>query len=303
MSELVAPAQITNITTLDPGELRIIELTLPQECEIDHVRYPIRDVMRPGTAFLVKPWGSRTGKWRRRMYTRSNFAIASERKLETIINYTHTEKSDTSLWWQSDDVLLRQDAAIPLDIRLEWNEAQSELFIYESSRRCLPTNLRLEPDEEWRNMRFVALAFSTGITPFLSYIRYMKYHNFGKTDTHPGACVTLIVSARHRQQLMAHEELLDLERSYPDHVQYYPVLTQTWPPDWAYSTGRIIRSLHSLDRGAVSDDIDLSPLQSIVPDLQQQHLRFCGNKVARDQLQLGLSQQGIVPLSFRAEVW
>ncbi|UCE64409.1 MAG: hypothetical protein JSU59_04510, partial [Nitrospirota bacterium] len=70
--EIFIPATITKVITLDPGEIRTIQLTLPKEFELDHVRYPVRDRMRPGTAFLTKSFGARTQKLRRRMYTRSN---------------------------------------------------------------------------------------------------------------------------------------------------------------------------------------------------------------------------------------
>ena len=52
--DLFLPAKITKVFTLDAGEIRTIQLTLPKEFEFDQVGYPIRDNMRPGTAFLTK---------------------------------------------------------------------------------------------------------------------------------------------------------------------------------------------------------------------------------------------------------
>ncbi|MGB0909782.1 MAG: hypothetical protein ACPGYT_05425, partial [Nitrospirales bacterium] len=168
MSELVVPGRITNVTTIDPGEVRIIELTVPKEWEVDGVTYPVHDTMRPGTAFLAKPWGVRTGKWRRRMYTRSNATIDSANRLETIINFTHTEKSDSSEWWQTGEILEWEETGQTIEIRVQWNEDHSALLIYENSRSCHPSNLRLESDGEWEHLRIFALALSTGVTPFLS---------------------------------------------------------------------------------------------------------------------------------------
>ena len=71
MSELVVPARLEKVTTLVPGELRLVELSLPAYHKVNNLLYPVYDEMRPGTAFLLKPWGYRTKKWRRRMYTRS----------------------------------------------------------------------------------------------------------------------------------------------------------------------------------------------------------------------------------------
>jgi len=300
MKEIFVPATLDCVTTIDPGELRIIELIIPTHFQVEQKTYPLLDAMRPGTAFLAKPFGARTGKWRRRMYTRSNSSTTSPRHLETMINYTHQEKSDTSLWWQGPQVREFQQGRKPIEVRVAWNDNQSALKIYESSARCQPNNLRLEPDGEWESMRFVGLAFSTGITPFLSHIRYMQAHQFGRGGGHCGAHYTLIVSARQPCQLMAHEELLELEHAYPENFRYWPVLTRSWPSDWSFSTGRIMRVEHT---NGGSGKMDLAPLLAIVPDLHHYHVRLCGNRMARDQLEEGLRQQMIVPLSIRAEVW
>ena len=105
--ELFVPARITNVHTYDPGEVRKVAFTLPEIFEVDGRPVPVRDRMRPGSAFLVKPFGVRTQKYRRRMYTRTNCSDESPRVLETIINDTHKEKADTSPWWQTDDLVQR----------------------------------------------------------------------------------------------------------------------------------------------------------------------------------------------------
>ena len=119
-------------------------------------------------------------------------------------------------------------------------------------------------------------------------------------DDAVGAQFTLIASARAQRQLIEHEELLELQRQYPMNFHYHPVLTREWPPDWAYTTGRIIRV--KTNEGP-SPRVDLSRLLDVVPELERCHLRMCGNQNARNQLQQGIHQVGISPLSFRAEVW
>lgn len=296
--ELFVPAVITNVHTLDPGEIRTIELTLPQEYEIDSTRYPIRDEMRPGTAFLARPFGSRTGRLRRRMYTRSNCSLTAERVLETIINHTHQKKSDTSIWWQTEQVEELRRIGGTIDVRVDFNSARSELMVYENSGKSEPANLRLESDDEWRAMRFLGIAFSTGITPFLSQLRYMQALDFWRTGDQAGVQYTLIASARNPRQLMNHAELIDLNRRFPKNFWYHPVLTREWPDDWGYTKGRIIRVTGEGER-----TVDIAPLLEVVPNIHQYHVRMCGNKLARDQLEQGLRKSGQVPLSFRAEVW
>jgi len=285
---------------LDPGEIRTIQLTLPKEFEFDHVFYPVRDNMRPGTAFLTKSFGARTQKLRRRMYTRSNSSINAELQLETVINYTHVAKADTSLWWQSDEVLTRQQSGEPIEVAVHWNDTDSTFDVYENSHVCGQTNLRLEPDGEWEGMKFVGIAFATGITPFLSYLRFMRERQFGRHHDSVGAHFTLIASARAKRQLIEHEELFELQRQFPMNFHYHPVLTREWPPDWPYTTGRIIRV--NANEGQ-SPRVDLSRLLDVVPEIERCHLRMCGNQDARNQLQQGIAQVGISPLSFRAEVW
>ena len=300
MSEIFVPGKISKVTTLDQHELRVIELTLPEQHEVEGVMYRVRDTMRPGTAFLAKPFGIRTGKIRRRMYTRSNSSSQAPGRLETVINHTHLDKSDTSPWWQSNDVLIYQQNGTPIDVRVEWNEDRSHLIVYENAQGCLPANLRLEPDVEWKEMRFLGLAFATGITPFLSYLRYMKEQQFGKCESQPGIHFTLVASARYFRQLIDHEELLELEQGFPENFRYHPVLTRESPPDWSYTSGRIMRAEPN---NVGEPQIDLTPLCQMVPEIEKCHVRLCGNRQARDQLQAGLQRHEITPRSFRAEVW
>ena len=299
-NELFIPAKISKVLTLDPGEIRMVQLTLPKQFKWDHQTYPVRDNMRPGTAFFTKPFGTRTQKTRRRMYTRSNTSSSAEFQLETVINYTHLAKADTSLWWQSEELIARQQRGEPIEVRVVWNADQSLFDVYENSPLCEPSNLRLEPDEEWEQMRFVGVAFATGITPFLSHLKYMREHQFGRSQESGGAHFTLIASARVERQLIEHDELLELEEQFPENFQYHPVLTREWPPGWPYTKGRIIRARQNESH---SPHVDLSPLLGVVPDIETCHLRMCGKTEARDQLQRGIVNHGVSPLSFRAEVW
>lgn len=298
--ELFVPATITDVYTYDPGEVRRVALTLPGTFEVDGRSLPVRDRMLPGAAFLVKPFGVRRQKYRRRMYTRSNCADESPRVLETIINDTHKEKSDTSPWWQTDDLVQRYCTGGSIDVCVNYDETGSELVVYQNTQTVDPTTLILEADHEWRTMRIVAVALSTGITPFLSYLRYMKASAFGAVDGTGGVHVTLVVSVKNPRQLMEHQALLDLARESPQHFSYYPVLTREWPEDWPHGKGRIIQVQTNGDQ---NPRVNLEPLMELEPNLRQCHVRFCGNERAKDQLILGLQQAQQVPLSFRSETW
>lgn len=301
--EVFVPARITRVQTIDPGEIRLVRLTLPERWDIWDIAgmsYAIRDGMRPGNAFLARPMGSRTAKLRRRMYTRSNASMTAPRVLETIINHTHEARADTSIWWQTDDIDKLHREGGTIDIRLNINPDGTHLDVFENSTRCEERNLQLEPDDQWPTMRYVAIALSTGITPFLAYLDYMQALDFGRAHHPPGCQFTLIASVRHDGQLMEHESLLTLARRFPDNFRYYPVLTRAWPPDWPYGTGRIVCMTEACEG---SRHIDMTRLLEVVPDLEQCHLRMCGNALCRDEIILGLQQHGVKVLSFRSEVW
>jgi len=299
--EYVVPARIQQLRTIDPGEIRLVQLALPEEIELAGKLYIIQDTMRPGTAFLSKPWGARTGKYRRRMYTRSNSAFNEPRLLETFINHTHQDHADTSAWWQSEMANEWFEKEKTVDVRINLDQAERVARVYENTMVCKPANLRLEDDGQWEEMQMVCVAFGTGITPFLSYVQYMAAKDFGQQGGRHGVRLTLVASVRHAGQLMLHEELLALEKEFPQHFRYQPVLTRSWPEAWGYLKGRILRVECAKSGG---DHIDITPLQSLVPDLSQSHLRMCGNVMACRQLTLGLEQGGgIAPLTVRAESW
>ncbi len=298
--EILVPAVLADLRTIDRGEIRAVTLVLPESHQIAGQVYPIRDRMRPGNAFLAKPFGGRTEKLRRRMYTRSNCSLKAQRVLETIINHTHQAKADTSVWWQGEHVEALQREGGTIEVRVALNPDGTELVLYENSTACKAANLRLEPDGEWETLRFLGLAFSTGITPFLAHVRYMKALGFGRRGSHPGCRYQLIVSVRSPRHLLEHEELLDLERAFPENFKYHPVLTREWPDDWPFGKGRIIRITEGNDR---EGRVDLGPLREVVPDLEKHHVRMCGNATARDQLLRGLQQDDHRVLSFRSEVW
>jgi hypothetical protein len=298
--EVFVPARITKVQTVDPGEIRLIELTLPETYEMAGARYPIHDGMRPGNAFLGRPQGARTAKPRRRMYTRSNASLTAPHVLQTIINHTHEARADTSIWWQTEEVERLHREGGTIDIRLNINPDAHRLDVFENSLQTEVKNLRLEPDDQWPTMRYVAVALGTGITPFLAYLDYMQALRFGRHSHAAGCRFTLVASVRHHGQLMEHERLLDLERRFPDNFRYYPVLTRAWPPDWTYGKGRIVRASETCEG---SRQIDMGPLVKVVPDLAECHFRMCGNALCRDEIILGLQQHGTEPLSFRSEVW
>lgn len=299
MPLIFTPAEITKIITFDKDELRAIEITLPQSFRFDGREYEVVDTMRPGTAFLCEPYGATTQKRQKRLYTRSNTSLTEPLVLQTIIN--KTREPDTSLWWQTDDVRVGDK----INIRLEFNAERTKLVPYVHRIKDESMSLHLEPDEWWGDKRFLAVTFSTGITPALAHVRYMAALNFGRANDCHGAYYFLIVSAKNPRQLMFHEELLELERRFPENFRYHPVLTRAWPEDWPYTRGRIIKANKPLDdaQGEKDGRVDLSPLYAVVPDIENYHVRMCGGKEARDQLLRGFEQDGRRPLSFRAEVW
>ncbi len=293
-------AQIQQLQVIDPGEIRRVRLTLPDSMTIEGKPYTLRDTMRPGTAFLAKPWGARTEKYRRRMYTRSNSSSDEPGVLETFINHTHRPQADTSIWWQSDAADNWHETGVGIDVRITVDESHDAVYVYENANVCEETNLRLEPDGDWEDRRFVCVAFGTGITPFLSYVQYMGSQLWsGRRKTSDGH-MRLIASARHERQLMLHQELTTLAKKFPHDFQYIPVLTRSWLSEWSSLTGRVMRG-QVLPSG--DEQVDLNPLLRLVPDLAESDLRVCGSKAACAQLKQGLGDQNIHPLSVRMESW
>ncbi len=298
--EVVVPAKIHRLESVDPGEIQHVQLMLPESVTIKGETYFVKDSMRPGTAFLTKPWGSRTQKLRRRMYTRSNIAHTEPRILETFINDTHSVRSDTSVWWQSEDAGEWYAKDKPLDVRVTLDPEQRVARVYENALLEKPTNLRLEEDGIWERMPMTLVAFGTGITPFLAFVRYMEAHYAECKEPNEPVPVVLIASARHERQLILHDELQTLAESASHWFQYHPVLTRTWPNDWRHTRGRIVREKPSMKN---SSEIDLSPFLDLVPNPSQSHLRLCGNAQACHQVVQGLASSGMTPMSIRSESW
>ena len=298
--EFVVSASIANLQVIDPGEIRRVKLALPQYLEIKGRRVPLVDTMRPGTAFLAKPSGSRTDKVRRRMYTRSNSSSQEPGILETYINHTHRPQADTSIWWQSKNVDDRYEKEEGIEVRVTFDENQDCARVYENTAVCKESNLRLEPDGEWEGRNLVCLAFGTGITPFLSYVRYMAHEAWLSNVGEPRGGMTLMVSARHEGQLMLHKELSELAQKFPQYFHYIPVLTRSWPKDWTSLKGRM---LHVNAQPSGGQEIDLSPIQTAVPNLAESDLRICGSIEACRQIIQGLQERNICPVSVRKESW
>ena len=298
--EYVVPARIAQLQVIDPGEIRRVQLVLPDHVEIEGKRYPLQDAMRPGSAFLAKPWGMRTDKYRRRMYTRSNSSCNEPGLLETFINHTHRPKADTSVWWQSEVADHWYKTGEPIEVRLTVDESRRVATVYENTTACKETNLRLESDGDWEGRQLVCVAFGTGITPFLSYIRYMAHQAWYQGGEGCRGHMTLIASVRHEKQLMLHQELLKMEKQFPQHFRYVPVLTRSWPSNWNSIKGRIVLT-KVLPSG--EEQVDLTPLLELVPDLPQADLRVCGSVSACRQLLQGLTEQTISPMTIRTESW
>jgi ferredoxin-NADP reductase len=187
-----------------------------------------------------------------------------------------------------------------MDVRVTVDEGRGIATLYENTAMCKESNLRLEPDGDWQKLQLVCVAFGTGITPFLAYIRYMAYQDWSQRNGESQSHMTLIASVRHEGHLMLHQELLALTERYPTHFRYVPVLTRTWRESWPFLTGRII---HTSVTPAGKEQVDLRPLLESVPDLSQSDLRVCGSVEACRQLQQGLREQNVSPRTLRMESW
>ncbi|HZX60666.1 MAG TPA: hypothetical protein VFF51_02880 [Candidatus Methylomirabilis sp.] len=295
MAVIFVPAEVTHLRGIDPGEIRIVEIAVPYSFEVDGRMYPLMDEMRPGTAFLAEPFGARTKKRQKRLYTRSNCSLTANRVLQTIINDTHDPQADTSVWWQTDEVKVGDR----MSVRVEFDGDGSRLVVYEHRIKDEHKSLKLEPDDWWLDKKFLGIGFSTGVTPLLAHVEYMAALHFGRTAKHSGAHYVLIVSVKNPKQLMFHEEMLALEKRFPENFRYHPVLTRQWPEDWSYTHGRIVRSVKGADG---TETVSVDPLLQVAPDLEERHVRMCGNETAEAQLRAGF-EQGRKPASFKAEVW
>jgi hypothetical protein len=276
---MFAPATITKLRRLDPGNLLVIQLTLPAYLTINGKEHPVQDGMRPGSGFWIEPL--------QQLYFRSNCSIITQRHLETIIADTH-DKSDTWSWWRTERVKEGDTVGVQIE-----GDSRGHVFRIQESKA-----LALEPDSWWSEHDFAAIAFSTGIAPFLAHVRYMALFEFGRAFNrfNRGAHYVLIVSAKDPHGLICHEELLALEDRFPENFRYHPALTREWADDWPYTRNRVIRIEKESGR------IDLSPLVDAVPDIERRHVRVCGGSEATSQLLKGLQEDNISPLSIRTEV-
>jgi hypothetical protein len=158
---MFVPAKVTKLRRLEPGDLRLIELTLPTFLTIDGKEHPIQDGLRPGSEFWIKPLNEHREKRRQRVYFRSNCSINAHGVLETIITDTY-DQSDTWSWWRTE----RIEEGDAIGVRVDADIAGPVFKIYELK------NLALEPDIWWPEQDFVAVAFSTGISLPCAYSLY-----------------------------------------------------------------------------------------------------------------------------------
>lgn len=294
---LTVPAK-TRVVHLAKNELVRIEINLPAMHEIEGIAYPIYDYMTPGSAFIAAPFGSRTNRWEKRAYTRSNCAELTPMCLETIVNYSKSKEmpANTSAWWQEEDLV-----EATLEVRIEFDEKHTHLKPFSLAYKEEAYSLLLEPIEMLCFMkRICAIGFYTGATPFLAYARYMAAYHFGHAlKNQQDFRFILIVCVQNESQLMYHDELEKIQKKFPYNFIYWPVLTRTWPKNWRYGRGRLIDP----NRGDLGPRVDIAPLLATVRALEHLHLRVCGGCKSRDRILLGLEQHGIRPLSFRSECW
>lgn len=294
---LTVPAK-ARVFHLAKNELARVEIELPSTHEVEGVVYPIYDYMTPGSAFIAIPFGSRTRRWEKRAYTRSNCAELTPMGLETIVNYSKSKvkPANTSAWWQEDDL-----AEAMIEVRVEFDETHTHLKPFSLAHKEEAQSLLLEPIEMLCMMkRILAIGFYTGATPFLAYTRYMAAYHFGHAlKNQQDFRFIFIVCVQNESQLMYHDELRKIQMKFPYNFTYWPVLTRTWPKDWRYGRGRLLDP----DRDNVRFRVDMMPLLTTIRGIEHFHLRICGGCEPRDRIQLGLEQHGIRPLSVRSECW
>ena len=261
------PATVTKLTRLESDGPYCIELTLPNSITIQNKECFIQDGMRPGTGFWIESWDEPT--------IRSNCSINAKGRLQAMI-------------WRTEGII---EGGI-LGVRVQADPKGNVLRIEESK------GLALELDSWWCERDFAAIAFSTGIAPFLAYVRYMSLFAFGRALNRfgRGAHFVLVVSVKEPRQLICHDELLTLEDRFPEHFRYHPALTREWTEDWPYTRRRVIRMEQETGR------IDLSPLLEVVPDIDRRHVRISGGKESAGQLLKGLQDNKISPLSIRTQI-
>ena len=276
MVAIFIPGIISKLETITPNEIRLIEITLPSVFLVDAKELIVTDEMLPGNAFVAIP------KKIKRAYTRSNCSKINPMILQTIVNDTHNN-ANTSRWWQKPNLNLGTE----IPIRMETIEQGNILKPFELQMRDRAKSLQLESDAWWGDKKFVCIAFSTGITPFLAYVRHMATQGF--QDTH----VVLIVSVKNREFLICHDELMGLHKKFPRHFNYEPWITR--PAGKQDSRLRLIWEEDS--------HINMTNLLMLVPDLTDRHVRICGGKQPNQQLQQGIKEYGISIQSYRAEAW
>lgn len=295
---LTVPAK-ARVFHLAKNELVRIDIELPSMHEVEGIPYPIYDYMTPGAAFIATPFGSRTKRWEKRAYTRSNCAELTPMRLETIVNYSKSKEkpANTSAWWQEDDL-----AETTLEVRVEFDETHTHLKPFSLAHKEEAQSLLLEPIEMLCVMkRICAIGFYTGATPFLAYTRYMAAYHFGHAllTGQDDFRFIFIVCVQKESHLMYHNELEKIQKKFPYNFTYWPVLTRTWSKDWRYGRGRLLDP----DREHIRSRVDIIPLLATVRGIENLHLRVCGGCEPRDRILLGLEQYGIKPLSFRSECW
>jgi len=111
---MFASATVTKLKMLNPGNLLVIELTLPANLTINGREHLVQDGMRPGSGFWIEPL--------KQLYSRSNCSIMAQRHPETIIVDTY-DKSDTVCGGSEATSQLvkglQEDKISPLSIRTE----------------------------------------------------------------------------------------------------------------------------------------------------------------------------------------
>lgn len=259
MPFLSALAKIVEIIDFAPGEIRAVRIKLPDDVEVK---------ARPGNAFWLKLTGKASGRPEIRAYSFSSVPRAPV--IETVISKA-SENPNTS--WAFQEFSL----GLELEAKIEIKDNIKSLSI--NPRK----DLELEPDEWWQGKKFLFYGLGTGVTPHLSAVRYMAEQDMP-------ADVIYVSSSKLTRRLIFHEELENLQKSFPQNFRYMPFLTRENPEtlkEWKYFTGRPT----------------VESLAKLIPDISERHLRICGAKGTRKNLEESAQKLGINFASIRYEEW
>jgi len=251
---------------------KIVEIIDFAPGEIRAVRLKLPDDVevkaRPGNAFWLKLFGKASGRSEMRAYSFSSNPRSPI--IETVVSKA-AENPNTS--WAFQEFL----SGTELEARISEQNGKKSLFI--NPRK----DLELEPDDWWQDKKFLFYGLGTGVTPHLSAIRYMAEKGMNVN-------VIYVSSSKLMRRLIFHDELENTQKRFPQNFRYLPFLTRENPEtlkEWKYFTGRPT----------------VEALTKLIPDISERHLRICGGKGTRKNLEKEANKFKINFPGVKTEEW